>query len=82
MNPDALLNDLRHLQVKPKDLHCLANNDCWCMKVQARFVHADDNECMSPQEMLNQASVMLSESDRVYLQSLTSRNFINSNDTL
>lgn len=74
---DQLLNDLKHLQVKPKPLCCTVDASCWCMRVQTRFTHPLDlSDCLSPQEMLDQASVNLPEHDRVYLQSLVGRQFI------
>lgn len=74
---DKLLNELRGRQVKPEPLCCQVNSSCWCMRVKTKFLHQDDQEdCMSPAQMLAQASVKLPQSDIDYLNSLLSREFV------
>lgn len=74
-----MLNELKSARCKKKELRCDPNGQCWCMRVQARFTHPDDtNDCMSPQEMLNQTSVVMSDGDKGYLQGLLGSEFIRS----
>ncbi len=72
---DKILPLIKGRQVKPNPLYCTVDSSCWCMRVQTRFTHNTD-DCMSPIEMLEQTSVELSDSDRVYLQGLAGREFI------
>lgn len=73
---ERLLLNMKQLQVKPEPLCCTVDSDCWCMRVQTRFSHPLDKEdCMSPQEMLDMASVDLPEHDRIYLNGLVGREF-------
>ena len=80
-NGDKILTEIKCRQVKPTELRCTADDDCWCMRLKTKFTHPDDKEdCMSPQEMLNQTSVFMSDSDRVYLQGLLGREFISNTE--
>ena len=58
-------------------LRCESSLKCWCTQVTTKFSHALDLEdCMSPQEMLNQTSVVLPEHDVKYLKKLANRTFV------
>ena len=73
-NGDKMLTVLKQTQCRQKELRCLVNSKCWCMKVQTRLVH-DGDDCMSPQDMLD-LGVVLPTADRAYLESLTDLKFI------
>lgn len=78
---DKILTEIKCRQVKPCPLFCTVDANCWCMRVQTRFVHHAD-DCMSPQEMLEQTSVKITDSDRRYLESLKDREFIKYEDDI
>ena len=74
---DKMLPALKRIRSQKKTLRCTVNSSCWCMQVQARFTHDDDKQdCLSPSEMLKQTSVLLSDRDREYLETLVDREFI------
>ena len=72
-----LLKELLPLQVKIEKLHCTLNSNCWCNQLSYRFPLTQSFEqCMSPQEILNEAGNNLSSSDIKYLTFLTHKEFV------
>ncbi len=44
---DKLLEELKHLQVKPKKIYCTASSTCWCSKLSYKFGHlASGDRCI------------------------------------
>lgn len=74
-DPYILLQQLKHLQVKPEELRCTCSSTCWCMNVSYRFPMTT-GECMSPAEMLEIAGEELNNTDRQYLISLLGKQFV------
>ncbi len=72
---NKLLPELQDRLNQPKELRCTGDYDCWCNKVSLRIIHNKD-DCMSPQEILDQATVFISKEDREYLTPLTKLTFI------
>jgi len=66
---------IKDMQRKAVPLRCTVDHSCWCTKVHARFTH-DNDQCLSPQELLNAHSALLSDRDLIYLRSLSCREFI------
>ena len=75
----TLLPKLQEQLNQPKELRCTGDYDCWCNKVSLRIRHNKD-DCMSPQEILDQTSVYISDEDKKYLRLLTDLTFIGLND--
>ncbi|MCK9369632.1 hypothetical protein M0R04_06970 [Candidatus Dojkabacteria bacterium] len=73
---DKLLEELKHLQVKPKKLCCTASSTCWCGQVSYKFGHSVVFEgCMSPAEMLEVAGSDMNAQDIQYLKKLSTYDF-------
>ena len=76
-NGDKILPELVKLKTQPRNLACTVDDNCWCTQVTTKFSHVLDLEdCMSPQEMLDQASVVLPDHDVKYLKKLANRTFV------
>lgn len=69
-----LLNSIKHLQIKPKELCCKKSSTCWCNGLMYRMQHSAD-ECMSPGEMLNLCGHEMNAQDIKYLKKLSSYKF-------
>lgn len=72
---DKLLESVRHLQVKPKNLKCTVSSTCWCNNISFRFIHQPLELCMSPAEMLETAGSEMNEKDKKYLNTLIGYKF-------
>jgi len=58
-------------------LKCTANTRCWCMKLETKLPHFS-NVCMSPVEILEECEEILTPADIVYLNTLSTREFMSS----
>lgn len=76
---DALkmLEQLKHMQLKPEPLYCTCSTNCWCNHISFRSpVEQAMEECMSPAELLEQYGDHMNGTDKKYLWFLTGREFI------
>jgi hypothetical protein len=71
---EKILPYLKQIKSKKKELRCLVESSCWCMKLQTKLTH-DSDECMSPQDILD-LGVNLTDQDTKYLESLKDREFV------
>jgi hypothetical protein len=78
MCDDKLFLKMKALQVKPEQLHCTQSSSCWCNQLSFRFpLNQIQDDCMSPQQMLDTFESQLDKHDKIYLNSLLNREFVN-----
>jgi hypothetical protein len=77
MCDDKLLQQLKHLQVKPPIVECTQSSNCWCNEISFRFPMTQiQDECMSPKQLLDTYSDQMSTSDKQYLTNMSRYEFI------
>lgn len=77
MCDEKLLTSLRQRQVKPTEVHCTQNSNCWCNELSFRFPMSQIQEkCFSPQELLENHKTELSPRDLAFLKALVPHKFV------
>ena len=77
-NENKMTERLEALEASTPEVRCTCNNRCWCNKLEHRIeLMLDDQECLSPTEILEECYEELSDKDIEYLTRLSKYRFIN-----
>jgi hypothetical protein len=76
MCDDKIFQDMKGLQVKVPDLTCNPGPYCWCANLSFRVPAVENEDCISPNDLLRLFGKEMSDKDVQYLNSLKNRRFI------